>query len=56
MKHINDITVQDKVFLHVDYAQRGLGGDNSWGALPHDPYRLLDKSYTYSYTLSLVGL
>ncbi|MFG4003357.1 glycoside hydrolase family 2 TIM barrel-domain containing protein [Flavobacterium aquidurense] len=56
MKHINDITPEDKVFLHVDYLQRGLGGDNSWGALPHDPYRLLEKSYTYSYTLSLIGL
>ncbi len=51
--HINDINPQDKVFLHVDYAQRGLGGDNSWGATPHNQYRLLDNQYSYSYTISL---
>ena len=29
------------------------GGDNSWGALPHDQYRLLANQY--SYTMRLVG-
>jgi beta-galactosidase len=29
----------------------GLGGDNSWGALPHDPYRLFPKTYSYAYRL-----
>jgi beta-galactosidase len=37
--------------VHLDLAQRGVGGDNSWGALPHDQYRLLAKQYSYSYTL-----
>ncbi len=31
------------------------GGDNSWGALPHDQYRLLTKQYSYSYTMRLVS-
>ncbi|WP_040880371.1 glycoside hydrolase family 2 TIM barrel-domain containing protein [Galbibacter orientalis] len=54
-RHTTDVHPQDKVFLHLDYKQRGLGGDNSWGALPHKPYRLLDTKYTYSYTISLIN-
>lgn len=51
--HPTDIVYSlDNVYLNVDLAQRGLGGDNSWGALPHDQYRLLDRHYTYSFTLS----
>jgi len=53
-QHPTDIRHEDKVYLHVDLKQRGLGGDNSWGALPHEPYRLLDKQYTYSYIIKPV--
>ena len=31
-----------------------MGGDNSWGALPHEQYRLLDKKYSYSYIIKLI--
>ena len=48
-----DVHPEDKVYFQIDLAQRGLGGDNSWGALPHDPYRLLADTYTYTYTISL---
>lgn len=54
-RHPTDIKVEDKIYLHVDLKQRGVGGDNSWGALPHDPYRLLDDTYSYSYTISLLN-
>ncbi|WP_114783345.1 glycoside hydrolase family 2 TIM barrel-domain containing protein [Botryobacter ruber] len=50
-RHPIDLKQRDMVSLHIDLKQRGLGGDNSWGLLPHDPYRLLDKKYSYSYTL-----
>jgi beta-galactosidase len=53
-KHPTDLKVEDKVFLHLDLKQRGLGGLNSWGELPLDQYRLEDNSYSYSYTLSLL--
>lgn len=42
------------VFLNVDLAQRGLGGDNSWGAAPHAPYILTPKDYSYTYFLTPV--
>jgi len=54
-QHPTDICPQNTVFLHIDLKQRGLGGDNSWGMLPHDEYRLLDKKYSYSYRINLVG-
>ena len=53
-QHPTDVYLRDNLTLHVDLAQRGLGGDTSWGALPHDQYRLTAKQYSYSYTLRLV--
>ena len=55
-RHPSDLDLDSKeaVYLHLDYKQRGVGGDDSWGRLPHDPYRLLDKKYSYSYVISLV--
>ncbi|MFD0991241.1 glycoside hydrolase family 2 TIM barrel-domain containing protein [Mariniflexile jejuense] len=50
--HTTDIHVEnDKVYLHIDFKQRGVGGDTSWGAYPHKPYRLEDGNYSYSYIL-----
>lgn len=42
-------------YLHVDMAQMGIGGDNSWGAICHPEYRLQDQSYTYQYRIEPVG-
>jgi beta-galactosidase len=51
-QHPSDIKLRGNINLHIDLKQRGVGGDNSWGALPHNQYRLLDKQYTYSYIIS----
>jgi beta-galactosidase len=53
-QHPTDIKPRSGVYLDVDLKQRGVGGDNSWGALPHEQYRLLDKKYTYTYVIRLV--
>lgn len=53
-RHPSDLTIENKVFLHVDLKQRGLGGDDSWGSYPHKQYLLLKKNYSYEYTLSLI--
>lgn len=53
-KHINDVKPENKVYLHIDLSQRGVGGDTSWGALPHAQYLLTGQKYTYSYVLSLL--
>jgi beta-galactosidase len=35
----------------IDYKQMGVGGDNSWGARPHDKYTLYPGEYSYSFML-----
>jgi len=52
-RHPNDLTERNFTVLHVDLLQRGLGGDNSWGQKPHDTYRLMNKMYSYAYTITL---
>src|SRR5690606_28099333 len=37
--------------LHVDWKQRGVAGEDSWGSLPRAPCRVMDKRYRYSYTV-----
>jgi len=38
--------------VQVDYKQRGVGGNNSWGLKPLDKYRLLEDHYEYSFLIS----
>jgi beta-galactosidase len=52
--HPSDVTPRREVFLNVDLLQRGLGGDDSWGRLPHELYRLLSDSYSYEYEIRAV--
>lgn len=42
---------RSNTYLNIDLSQRGLGGDNSWGATPHAPYRLKEKSYSYGFII-----
>lgn len=53
-QHPSDLRPDRTVHVHIDYKQRGVGGDNSWGALPHEAYRLLEKKYSYSYVITLI--
>jgi len=51
--HANDIKPRDIVELHIDCRMTGVGGDDSWGAMPHEPYlvRAGAKGHKYSFTL-----
>jgi beta-galactosidase len=49
-KHTIDIKEKDLTQLNIDLGQRGLGGDDSWGAMPQEKYILkADKPYSYSF-------
>jgi beta-galactosidase len=50
-QHINDLVKRDVISVHVDLLQRGVGGDNSWGRLPHEKYRLNSNTYQYGYII-----
>ncbi|HEY0947606.1 MAG TPA: glycoside hydrolase family 2 TIM barrel-domain containing protein, partial [Opitutaceae bacterium] len=41
-----------ETYLNLDLAQLGIGGDNSWGRICHEPYRLEALAYSYRYRLS----
>lgn len=50
-KHGGSIQQGDVNTLFVDYAQIGVGGDNSWGARVHPEYCIPAKDYSYSFTI-----
>lgn len=40
-------------YVSGDLVQAGVGGTDSWSqrARPYDPYRLMEKHYSYSFTI-----
>lgn len=49
--HGAEVPIKDLVNLNIDYKQMGVGGDNSWGALPHVEYQLPAGHYHYGFTI-----
>ena len=47
--HAGSLKERDAVYLNIDHKQMGVGGNNSWGALPLEKYRLTYKDYSYSF-------
>ena len=52
-KHINAYKPSQLVDLFIDYTMQGVGGNNSWGALPMDDYLIkpANTPVTYSFTI-----
>ncbi|WP_340113055.1 glycoside hydrolase family 2 TIM barrel-domain containing protein [Maribellus mangrovi] len=50
--HPYELTKEDATLLNINYRQMGVGGDNSWGARPHDEFTIWpDQNYSYSYRI-----
>ncbi len=47
--HSGELTERDRVFVHMDLQQTGVGGIDSWGAWPVETYRIPFANYQYSY-------
>lgn len=46
----------DRVVWRLNYKQMGLGGDNSWGAMPLEKYQIpAGNTYEYTYTLKPIS-
>ncbi|MBX7310463.1 NPCBM/NEW2 domain-containing protein [Clostridium chauvoei] len=46
--HPYELIRQDEVNVNINYKQMGLGGDDSWGARPHNEFQLkANRDYTY---------
>ncbi len=54
-KHTFDIPKRSLVNVNIDYKQMGVGGDNSWGARPHEKYMIKPANHRYEYVISPVG-
>ena len=48
-RHTFDVPTRDLINVNVDDSQMGVGGDNSWGLMPHQKYQITpaDRSYGY---------
>ncbi|MGC9471730.1 MAG: glycoside hydrolase family 2 TIM barrel-domain containing protein [Bacteroidales bacterium] len=49
--HTIDLEKKPFTTLNIDLQQRGVGGNNSWGARPLDKYRLMPEEYSFSFRI-----
>jgi beta-galactosidase len=49
--HPTDLVERDFVELNIDHKQTGVGGEDSWGALPYPQYTLSPKDYSYRFRI-----
>ena len=55
-KHINDYKPSPLVDLFIDYRMQGVGGNNSWGALPLDQYMIKPSSTPVDYGFTIIPI
>ncbi|GAC16459.1 glycoside hydrolase family 2 TIM barrel-domain containing protein [Aliiglaciecola lipolytica] len=48
--HPHDLPRKERIFVNIDYLQRGVGGTNTWGAKPLSDYIIPFLDYQYSYS------
>jgi beta-galactosidase len=53
--HHHQLPVRAETWLNVDWKQMGLGGDDSWGALPLPQYRISAAPMKYRFRLRPIG-
>jgi beta-galactosidase len=53
--HLTELVKKDEVFLNIDLGQMGVGGDDSWGALPHSKYLIPFRPLSYSFVIRPVS-
>jgi hypothetical protein len=54
-RHTIDLPLRDFVTLNIDAVQQGVGGDTSWGALPHFEYVVRPRPLSFSWVLRPFG-
>jgi len=50
-KHPFQMPEHEETFVHIDYLQTGVGGDDSWGAHPHDQFKMRENFYDFEFIL-----
>ena len=54
-RHTTDIKERDLVNINIDHKQMGVGGDNSWGRMPHNKYQIPPKNMSFQYIIAPVN-
>jgi beta-galactosidase len=54
-KHAFELPRRDWITLNLDLKQQGVGGDNSWGTWPHEPFLIPCREYSYGFRLRPFG-
>jgi beta-galactosidase len=50
-RHAFELPRRNYITLDLDLKQQGVGGDDSWGAWPHDTFLIPCQEYSYSFRL-----
>jgi beta-galactosidase len=53
-KQTHQLERGENIYLHLDYKQMGLGGDDSWNPRVHPEYLLIEKQYKYAFRMKPV--
>ena len=53
--HWAELEPRDEITLTLDYRQTGVGGDDSWGAVPHREYTLWPQDLEYRFLIRPIG-
>ena len=53
-KHTSDLSPQDCIFVYIDHAHMGVGGDDSWSPSTHKAFLLEEKMYRYSFLFEAI--
>jgi beta-galactosidase len=53
--HHHHMVARRETWLNLDWKQMGLGGDDSWGALPLPQYRIKPVASTYRFRIRPIG-
>jgi beta-galactosidase len=54
-KHAFELPHREHITLNLDHKQQGVGGDNSWGAWPHEEFLIPCQEYSYGFRLRPFG-
>ncbi|MDO5112774.1 MAG: glycoside hydrolase family 2 TIM barrel-domain containing protein [Planctomycetia bacterium] len=52
-KHPWQLPLREETFLHIDYLQTGVGGNDSWGAQPLPQFKLTEKAYRFEFQMNV---
>lgn len=50
-RHTYDVPKRDLISINIDHSQMGVGGDNSWGMMPHEQYQIKPGDMSFSYMI-----